>query len=79
MVVVFFIFKDFGELYNTHTHTGLARPATAAAADFRVQRGGEGVVAPERSKIIIVVMILQRPDVGAAAKIIAEHLSRERI
>lgn len=68
VVGFFFYFKDFGELYNTPAWRG------PTAADFRVQRGP-----PPRSKIIIVVMILQRPDVGAAAKIIAEHLSRERI
>jgi len=65
----FFYYKDFGELYNT--------PAWRLDC-YRLVCASQREP-PPRSKIIIVVMILQRPDVAVAAKIIVEHLSRERI
>lgn len=64
----FFIIKTLG---NCTTH----RLGGSTAIDLCASQREP----PPRSKIIIVVMILQRPDVAVAAKIIVEHLSRERI
>lgn len=79
----FFHFKDFGEL-----HAGLPRLTCVATRyaprilciyiymhSIYIHARTRG----PRRKIIIVVMILQRPDVGcSSAKIIVEHLSRGR-